>query len=495
MSMEIGNQHAALLCSPGMGHLIPVLELGKRLVTHQYFTVTIFFVPSKTSAAESELLDASAFPCGLDIIELPSPDVSCLLHPDAAVVTRLAEMMRQVRPAFRAALHDMINFRHRRPTVLIVDLFGTQSLPIAEEFGIPKYVYIASNAWFLSVMIYSPTLDEQVKGEFNDLKDPLQIPGCRQLSPEHDIVNALLDRSNQQYDEHMLMGRGIPKGDGILINIWEELEPKTLAALRDEKLLGRFSNGPVFPIGPLMRPKSSGSSGDVLGWLDEQPNESVIYVSFGSGGALSYEQMVELAWGLEMSRQRFVWVIRSPIVTFADEAFFTAGSHGGDVNNPIRYLPKGFLGRTKNIGLVIPLWASQVDILAHPSVGGFLTHCGWNSTLESITNGVPMITWPLYAEQRLNATLLTEELGVAIRSKVPPWKNVVEREEIEEMVRKIMEDKEGFALRDRTKNLKFSGAKALEQGGSSHNALSQFTKHAEMFLQFANGVVPPSQVP
>ncbi|PRQ47686.1 putative anthocyanidin 3-O-glucosyltransferase [Rosa chinensis] len=72
----------------------------------------------------------------------------------------------------------MINFRHRRPTMLIVDLFGIESLPIAEEFGIPKYVYIASNAWFLSVMIYSPTLDEQVKGKFVDLEDPLEIPGC-----------------------------------------------------------------------------------------------------------------------------------------------------------------------------------------------------------------------------------------------------------------------------------------------------------------------------
>ncbi|KAM5576248.1 anthocyanidin 3-O-glucosyltransferase 5-like [Rosa sericea] len=494
--MEITNQHAALLCSPGMGHLVPVLELGKRLVTHQNFTVTIFVVPLHTSKAESELLDASAFPRSLDIIELPSPDVSGVVDPDAVVVTRLAEMMRQVRPAFRAALHDMINFRHRRPTMLIVDLFGTESLPIAEEFGIRKYVYIASNAWFLSVMIYSPTLDEQVKGKFVDLEDPLEIPGCRQLFPELDIVDALLDRSNQQYDEHMLMGRGIPKGDGILINIWEELEPKSLAALRDEKFLGRFANVPVFPIGPLMRPNASSSPrGDVFDWLDEQPNESVIYVSFGSGGALSYEQMVELAWGLEMSQQRFVWVIRPPIISSADETFFTAGNHNGEDDNLTKYLPKGFLGRTKDIGFVIPLWAPQVDILAHPSVGGFLTHCGWNSTLESITNGVPMIAWPLYAEQRLNATLLTEELGVAVRSKIPPWKNVVEREEIEEMVRKIMEDKEGFALRDRAKNLKFSGAKALEQGGSSYDALSQFTKHAEMFVQFANGVDPSSQVP
>ncbi|PRQ47678.1 putative hexosyltransferase [Rosa chinensis] len=83
-------------------------------------------------------------------------------------------------------------------------------------------------------------------------------------------------------------------------------------------------------------------------------------------------------------------------------------------------MPKGFLDRTRGIGLVIPVWAPQVDILAHRSVGGFLSHCGWSSTLESIANGVPMIAWQLYAEQRMSATLLTEELGVAVRSRKPP---------------------------------------------------------------------------
>uniref|UniRef100_A0A7N2M081 Uncharacterized protein n=1 Tax=Quercus lobata TaxID=97700 RepID=A0A7N2M081_QUELO len=84
---------------------------------------------------------------------------------------------------------------------------------------------------------------------------------------------------------------------------------------------------------------------------------------------------------------------------------------------------------------MVPFWAPQVDVLNHPSIGGFLSHCGWGSTLESITNGVPMIAWPLYAEQKMNATLLTEEIGVAIRSKVLPSKKVVQREEIEKMAR------------------------------------------------------------
>lgn len=78
-----------------------------------------------------------------------------------------------------------------RPTMLIVDFFGTESLPIAEEFGIHKYVYIASNAWFLSLMVYSPTLDEQVKGELVDQKEPLDIPGCRSIRPKIDVVDGM----------------------------------------------------------------------------------------------------------------------------------------------------------------------------------------------------------------------------------------------------------------------------------------------------------------
>ncbi|KAH0971834.1 hypothetical protein GBA52_023990 [Prunus armeniaca] len=446
-TMNNSKQHAALLCSPGMGHLIPILELAKQLVAHQNFTVTIFVVSSQTSHAESQLLNSTPTnPQLWHVVQLPPPDISGLVDPDDAVVTILAMMMREVRHAFRSALLGM----EVCPTMLIVDLFGTESLPIAEELGISKFVYVPSNAWFLSLMVYCPVLDVEVKGDFVHQKEPIQIPGCRSILPHLDLDDTLLVRSHKEYLDFVeIISSGVSKGDAILVNIWEDLEPKTLAALRDEKLLGRYTKVPVYPIGPLIRStESSGSRGKVFDWLDKQPNESVIYVSLGSGGTLSYEQMTEMAWGLELSKQRFVWVIRKPTQT-ADGAFFTGGSgNGGDEDNPSKYLPKGFLERTKDVGLVIPLWAPQ----------------------------------------RMNSTLLTEEFGVAIRSKIPPWKKVVEREEIEEMVRKIMEEKEGFAMRDRVRKLKTRGAKALEKGGSSYNALSQFAKHGELrCMKFANG--------
>ncbi|KAM1529324.1 hypothetical protein EV2_019036 [Malus domestica] len=463
--------HAAILCSPGLGHLIPVLELAKRLVTHRNFTVTIFAIPSPTSKAESELLKAATTPKFCDIVELPPPDISGCVGPDAAVVTLLAVMMREVRPAFRSAILGIKP--PLRPTVLIVDLFSTESLSIGDELGIPKYVFIACNAWFLALTVYVRVLDKEVEGEYVDQTEPLRIPGCKPVRPE-DVVDPMLDRTDQQYLEYVRIGSNFPKSDGILINTWEDLQHETLDAFRDERLLGGVAKVPVYPIGPLTRPVQSGGSAGpkeegLFNWLDKQPSESVIFVSLGSGGTVSFEQMTEMAWGLELSQQRFIWVVRPPSNS-PDAAFFTSGDGDNDAST---YLPKGFLTRTRDVGLVVPLWVPQVDMLSHPSIGGFWSHCGWNSTIESITNGVPMIVWPLYAEQRLNATLLTEELGVAVRSKVLPLKKVVGREEIEGMVRKIMVDRDGQAIRDRVKELKLSAAKALSVAGSSYNALSQ----------------------
>ncbi|KAJ6740145.1 UDP-GLYCOSYLTRANSFERASE 72E1 [Salix purpurea] len=144
------------------------------------------------------------------------------------------------------------------------------------------------------------------------------------------------------------------------------------------------------------------------------------------------------------------------------------------------YFPEGFLDRIREVGLLIEDWAPQVEILSHPSVGGFISHCGWNSTLEAITNGVPIIAWPLYAEQRMNAVLLIEELGVAVRPNILASEGVVGRKEIEMMIRTITVDKEATYIRNRVKKLKNIATKTLSEGGSSYNALSIVAKKLEL---------------
>uniref|UniRef100_A0A2N9G0P8 Uncharacterized protein n=1 Tax=Fagus sylvatica TaxID=28930 RepID=A0A2N9G0P8_FAGSY len=282
-----------------------------------------------------------------------------------------------------------------------------------------------------------------------------------------DLIDPMTDCTKQEYNVFLQTGLKMREADGFLFNTWEDLEATTLKALREEECYGFI---PVYPVGPLFRPvqlQSSSSRSGLLDWLDQQPVESVLYIAFGSVGlgVLSAQQITEMAWGLELSQQRFIWVLRSP--------------------NKIDELPDGFLARTHNLGLVVTQWAPQSEILGHPSTGGFLSHCGWNSSLESILNGVPMIAWPLYAEQKMNAAMLTEELGVAVRPKIAPTKGIVAREEIEMMVRKVIiaDNLEGKAIRTKVKELQNSGKKAWTEGGSSFNALSQLAKQWEMNSQ------------
>lgn len=123
---------------------------------------------------------------------------------------------------------------------------------------------------------------------------------------------------------------------------------------------------------------------------------------FGSRGKFSEVQLKEMAKGLEMSGQRFLWVVKSPLNSNRMEPDLEA------------LLPKGFLERTKDRGLMMKSWAPQSAILRQESIGGFVTHCGWNSVLEAVTCGVPMVAWPLYAEQCMNSVVLVEEMKLAM---------------------------------------------------------------------------------
>ena len=272
--------------------------------------------------------------------------------------------------------------------------------------------------------------------------------------------------------------------DGILLNSWEDFEPTSHEAIREHPFYKQIPIPPVFPAGPLIKHDKPELDNECLDWLDKQPLNSVLFVALGSGGSLSAAQLTELAWGLELSQQRFLLVARKPTDASASATFFNVGEDI-NVNDPKVYLPDGFLERTKEVGLVVPTWAPQVSVLQHPSTGAFLSHCGWNSTLESMTHGVPMIAWPLYAEQRMNATMLVEEVGVAVKPVGIPGKGVVDREEIKRVVRLVLEGEEGNVMRRKARELKVSAAKASEFGGSSHESLSNVIKEWKIENEFS----------
>ncbi|XP_075637990.1 zeatin O-glucosyltransferase-like [Castanea sativa] len=252
---------------------------------------------------------------------------------------------------------------------------------------------------------------------------------------------------------------------GVLYNTCRVIEGNYMDIM--ETLEGGKKHWAIGPFNPVRNIGSNGRH-KCLEWLDKEAPNSVIYVSFGTTTAMEDMQMKELAIGLEKSGQKFIWVLRD-----ADK---------GDVfiNGELRKdeILKGFEERVKNRGMVVKDWAPQLEILSHPSTGGFMSHCGWNSCMESITMGVPLAAWPMASDQPRNTVLITKLLKVGI--VVKDWSRrdeLVPSSTIEKAVKLLMASKEGDDIRKRTVDLGGAVRQSIEKGGVSRMELDSFIDH------------------
>ncbi|XP_061349856.1 hydroquinone glucosyltransferase-like [Gastrolobium bilobum] len=451
----------ATMPSPGMGHLIPMIEFAKRLIRHQDLAVTFVIPTVDGTPSKAQTTVLRSLPNTISHIFL-SPVSLSDLPPDTKIEPLISLTVVRSLPSLRHYLLSLAATHHI--SALVVDLFGTNAFVVAGELNVPPYVYMPSTAMCLSFALYLPLLDQQVQCEFRDLPEPVNIPGC---VPVHgkDLLDPVQDRTNDAYKWFLHHAKRYSLAKGIIENSFLELEPEAIKFLQKDEP-GR---PPVYAVGPPVNDDNP-QTGDeeCLRWLDEQPRGSVIFICFSSGGTLSSAQIDELALGLEMSEQRFLWVVKSPNDKVANASYFIADSH----SDPFDFLPKGFVERTKGRGLVVPSWAPQARVLSHGSTGGFWTHCGWNSILESVVNGVPLVAWPLYAEQKMNAVLVTQDVKVALRPKVGE-NGLVERQEIATVVKMLMEGEERKKLRFRMKELKEAAATAVGENGSSTKQISK----------------------
>lgn len=217
----------------------------------------------------------------------------------------------------------------------------------------------------------------------------------------------------------------------------------------------------IVPIGPLLASNRLGNSAGhfwtedstCLKWLDQQSPGSVIYVAFGSFTVLDNAQFQELALGLELSGRPFLWVVRPNITE----------------ENPNNVFPVGFQERVESRGKIVG-WAPQQRVLNHPSVACFLSHCGWNSTLESLSNGVPFLCWPYFADQFLNESYICEIWKVGLKLE-KDGDGIVRRTEVEQKVEKLLGDEE---VKHRTRKLKKIMMENVEEGGRSYNNFNNF---------------------
>ncbi|KAJ1429517.1 UDP-glycosyltransferase family, conserved site [Sesbania bispinosa] len=449
----------AMMPSPGMGHLIPMIELAKRLTSHHNLPVT-FIIPTHAPPSNPQTTLLHSLPPPISHLFLPP----VTLPPNTTAESLISLTILLSLPSLRQTLISLT--ASNRVTAFIVDSFGTDAFDVAAELNIPPYLYFLSNAMALSFCFYLPHLDRQVHCQFKDLPEPINIPGCIPLHGK-DLLDPLQDRNNDAYKLILHHSNRCRLAQGVLVNTFSELEPEAIMSLQKDEP----GKPPVYPVGPLVNEDcaQTGDGDQILRWLDEQPRGSVIFVCFGSGGTLSGAQMEELAYGLEMSEQRFVWVVKNPNDKIANGCYFSAGNNNVD---HFDFLPKGFIERIRGKGLLVPSWAPQALILSHSSTGGFLTHCGWNSILESVVNGVPLVAWPLYAEQKMNAVLVTQGIKVALRAEVGE-NGLVEREEIASVVKTLMEGEDGKKLHYRMRGFKEAADRALKENGSSTKQIAE----------------------
>lgn len=318
------------------------------------------------------------------------------------------------------------------------------------------------------MFLYTPTLDKNTTESLKDLDILVEVPGAPRV-PSKDIPPVLCDRSHRVYQYFVDTGKQMFKSAGIVVNTFEALEPNACKAIQERKC---FPNGPlppIFCVGPLAMTGESRKENECLTWLDSQPSRSVLYLCFGSMGVFSSSQLKEMAIGLEKSGVRFLWAVRAPKEDGQDKARKTGSIAPEPCLESI--FPEGFLDRTKDRGFMVKSWAPQLAILNHGSVGGFVTHCGWKSILEAVCAGVPMLGWPLYAEQKMNSVFLVEEMKVGLAVKLEDEDDFVSAAELEERVTELMNSKKGEALRERVKAVREAAVVAKSEGGSAYVAM------------------------
>ncbi|KAL5707433.1 7-deoxyloganetin glucosyltransferase [Ranunculus cassubicifolius] len=241
------------------------------------------------------------------------------------------------------------------------------------------------------------------------------------------------------------------KAQSIMFTSFEELELQVITSLKNILQVPVYSVGPLIPHTTLDSTANDNLE-DYFGWLDSQPAESVLYISLGSFLSVSREQMEEIIQGIRESGVRYLWVAR------------------GDMTSRIREA-------CGEMGLVVP-WCDQLKVLCHSSVGGFWTHCGWNSTLEGVYAGVPMLTFPIFFDQVPDQKLIVDDWKIGMKVKKVATDILVGRREISKIVQKFMDldGSESRELRRHSSEIKERCRQALAEGGSSKANLDAFSK-------------------
>nr|QZL13806.1 putative glycosyltransferase GT2 [Dioscorea zingiberensis] len=461
------NLHILFFPFMAGGHIIPTLDLAKAFATHGV-TTTILTTPSYSPLIQRTINHYSGqLPIHLSLISFPTTisglpsgcDSVTSLNSQHERIIFLCSLSSLCQP-FKRALTEL------RPDCIITDMFFPWTSAVARELQIPRLVFQSESFFSLcmtdSLLRYKPhlTISDDVDESFilPGLPHPIKMSKSQILDPT---------KITPEFSElFSLMGESAAESYGVVVNSFLELEPEYAKHYRE--FIGRraWHVGPVSLCSQRVGDDDDASKDhytECLKWLDSKKPGSVVYVCFGSMFSMPSEQLTELAIGLEACEHPFIWVV--------------IRMKGGDhEEKKVRVLEGGK-------GVVINGWAPQLVILNHPAVGAFITHCGWNSTMESICAGVPMITWPLFGDQFYNERFIVDVLKVGVEVGVKKFvvdeeeMELVKGEDVKKAVERMMGDgDEKESMRRRLRELGEMARRAVEEGGSSYVDLKNLIK-------------------
>ncbi|XP_071720527.1 UDP-glycosyltransferase 73E1-like [Rutidosis leptorrhynchoides] len=472
--------HFVLFPLMAQGHMIPMIDIA-RLLAQRGSKVTIIttpvnanrFKPVISRAIEDKLkIQLLELKLPLSEVGLPEGSESFDLIPSAPLFKKLfaaAAMLKE--PA-----ENLIQGLVPPASCAISDNLFPWTHDIARKFNIPRLIFHGPGCFtYLCVHIKTHT---NVLEEIVSESEYFVLPGVPDRIELTKAQASSWGKNEEKERTEFIetLREAEEASDGIVVNSFEELEPfyaKGLAKAKGKKV---WCIGPVSLCNKSLQDlaergnKAAINENECLKWLDSREKESVMFVCLGSLARASTEQNIELGLGLEASNVSFIWCLRHPTEEF--EKWLAE---------------RRYEEMVKDRGIIVRGWAPQVLILSHQAVGGFLTHCGWNSTLEGISCGVPMVTWPHFADQFLNERFIVDvlKIGLKVGIEVPiivgdqdKFGALVKHEDIKIAIEELMSnEEEGEARRKRAGELGEMAKRAMEEGGSSNvnmNAMIQY---------------------
>ncbi|XP_058224805.1 anthocyanidin 3-O-galactosyltransferase 3GT6 [Rhododendron vialii] len=390
MTNSSKDRHVAVLPFPFSTHAAPILSIIRRLasaapnVTFSFFSTpqsiqTLFPSENRENNIRPHAT-SDGVPEGFVFSGKHHEDINLFLAAG--------------KESFEAGMKAAEEETGRRIDCVVSDAFMWFSCELAEEMGVPWVALWTSGACSLAAHCYTDLIRETVgMHDTAGREDEIVkfVPGFSEVRLG-DLPSGVVYGNLESPFSMMLykMGQVLHKATAVAINSFDELEPEPMKVLASkfQKLL---TCGPFNSISPL--PSSNLDEYGCIPWLDRRKAASVAYIGFGSVATPPPVELAALAEALEARSTPFLWSLR---------------------DNFKQHLPEGFLKRTSELGKIVP-WAPQVQVLEHRSVGVFLTHCGWNSVMESVEAGVPIIGRPFFGDQQVDAWMVENVWKIGVR--------------------------------------------------------------------------------